>query len=231
MFPKLEIEGEKDGIVAVGILTGITLRGVVIETAESGQRVVLDSTHGLRGIDSSGNVLTQITTGGQLALKTAATGARIEMDATNGLRGIDSSGNPQSQIDVNGLFKAFAIRDMTFDNMLELGGESGVFEFSNSGSVPGLIISVASDPVRIYPDGQVMFNASILLSGYQSTDSVIIAARYGTTELARFNSKGQTIQNVGSEPSAPAAGGILYVYGGALKYISAGGTRTVVAPN
>ena len=35
--------------------------------------------------------------------------------------------------------------------------------------------------------------------------------------------------NVASEPAAPSSGGILYVYGGALKYIGSSGTRTTIA--
>jgi hypothetical protein len=186
----LEIEGAKDGIIAVGILTGITLRGVVIETAESGARVVLDSTNGLRGIASSGAVQWQ--------------------GATDGHFYLDS------------------ITDYSTKSVqLTLAGGLGSLLFS--GGVYGLWVDARTSPVKLFPTCSALTYADLVLSGYLNTDSVIFNG--GGGEIARINSKGLSMLNVASEPSAPAAGGILYTYGGALKYISAGGTRTVVAPN
>jgi hypothetical protein len=38
------------------------------------------------------------------------------------------------------------------------------------------------------------------------------------------------LANVSTEPAAPSSGGILYAFGGALKYVGSSGTRTTVAP-
>jgi hypothetical protein len=38
------------------------------------------------------------------------------------------------------------------------------------------------------------------------------------------------LANVSTEPAAPSSGGIMYAFGGALKYIGSSGTRTTVAP-
>ncbi len=55
---------------------------------------------------------------------------------------------------------------------------------------------------------------------------------YGDIDM-NSNSLNNTLQipfvNVASEPAAPTSGGILYVYGGALKYIGSSGTRTTIA--
>lgn len=84
-------------------IDGMTITGATFRTASSNPKVEITTANGFRGIDSSGNVLTQITTGGVLSLKTAPSGAHIELDATNGLRGLDSSSNVLTQLSTSGV--------------------------------------------------------------------------------------------------------------------------------
>jgi hypothetical protein len=64
----------------------------------TGARVEVTSTNGIRGLDSSANVLSHIDKStGKTTNKSAASGARMEYDQTNGIRVYDSSGNLVSQ--------------------------------------------------------------------------------------------------------------------------------------
>ncbi len=143
--------------INVGTLTGILLQTVTmiastIKTASSGQRIEFDATDGLRGFDSSGNVLTQLTTGGVLTLKTAASGNRLELDATNGLRGIGNYFGAEAtcvQIKPDGSMLARSIFSSNYygvstRNRLGLGdaigATSGSFSFTTDGSYVGFYV-------------------------------------------------------------------------------------------
>lgn len=78
-------------LIVDGAIDGKTITGATIRTAASGARIELDSTNGLRGFDSGGNVKTQLTTGGLLTavdatitgtVRSAASGARFELNST-----------------------------------------------------------------------------------------------------------------------------------------------------
>jgi hypothetical protein len=113
MFPKLEIEGVKDGIVNVGILTGITIQAVdvigcnieTVATASSG--IKIDGTNGLRAFDTFGNLAVQIDLGGGVALSAIKTiGAYLEIyrQATSSIAGIElhAGVNGDAQVKVTG---------------------------------------------------------------------------------------------------------------------------------
>lgn len=88
-------------LITNGAIDGKTITGATLRTAASGARIELDSTNGLRGFDSGGNVLTQLTTGGALTatgatisglLRSAVSGARFQLSGTE-LRYITAGGN------------------------------------------------------------------------------------------------------------------------------------------
>lgn len=78
--------------VAAGTISSNWLLGANIQTAASGQRVVINQ-NGIRSYDAGGNELVTIDAAtGQFNLKTSLSGARMEMSA-NGIRTYDLNGD------------------------------------------------------------------------------------------------------------------------------------------
>jgi hypothetical protein len=156
-------------------------------------------------------------------VRTAASGARVVLDGTTGLHQIDSSGNISFNADLGGIVWQRAIWGLSITgthltNHLDLINER--FEFVKGNTIYvdpyNSIIGLGSGPAALL----------IKTAAGQSID-----LRPADTPIMSIATDGARMFNVAAEPSAPASGGVFYAYGGALKYISAGGTRTVVAPN
>jgi hypothetical protein len=156
-------------------------------------------------------------------IQTAATGARVELDSTNGLHQIDSSGNISFNADLAGIVWMRAIYGLgaTGTHLASyLSLLNSRFEFVDGNTIyidpANAIIALGSGPAALL----------VKTALGQSID-----LRPADTPILSVATDGARLFNVASEPSAPASGGIFYSYGGALKYISAGGTRTTIAPN
>ena len=89
------------GAVTSGSLTSVTITSPTIQTAESGSRIVLD-TSALVAYDSSGVYTFRVGTDGWVKIRSAATGARMELTTTDGLLGYDSSDNILTQLGLDG---------------------------------------------------------------------------------------------------------------------------------
>jgi hypothetical protein len=194
-------------------------------TANSGQRVEIQSTDGLRGIDGSGNVLTQIGVDGKATLKSAINGARFEFSAANGLRGFNSDGVEVLRIDPAanwGKIECTAIR--MHPNMaggLSIGGRTDQENDINIVTADGTQLGNATRITLVHGS-----------SGYLNVWTQNTARMTISSDRIKLNGAVcLEMGNMAVEPSAPAAGGILYAWAGALKYVSAGGTRTQIAPN
>jgi hypothetical protein len=206
----------------VPIINGATLR-----TASSGARIELTSATGLRGIDASGNILTQLTTDGVLSLKTAPSGARLEINASVGVAGYDAAGILRSQLTVDGLLKSYRLQSVD--------ASYGSIWLDNDSYVK-VSMGYAEAYLLLYPSVAKISSSNpygaqdLTLSTNQTSAKILFKTAYYDLRAA-ISQYGLELQNAGAEPAAPSSGGICYVYGGAVKYISAGGTRTVLAPN
>lgn len=126
-------------------------------------------------------------------IQTADSGARVQMDSTNGIRGIDSTGAVTWKGGVDGKLYAASLSSLNQDGRISFVLPNSIGFHSGSYAIGLEIGNLGSNPIKIYADGGTLAPASLSLSGYLSTDSVIMARNYGGTEIGRFNSNGLTL--------------------------------------
>ena len=155
----------------------------------------------------------------------------LKIDPTNGLI-IYGSGSPVFQADSYGNIMANNISAFA-------GGTTSGIEF-NSAYVQMKQPSLAGTSfvkimgglsIEAYAPGSQIINihgvnAGVSIGGNRVNITGALVLNTGTMSYV-------FLENLtGSEPSTPTSGGgYLYAWGGALKYISSGGTRTTIAPN
>jgi hypothetical protein len=224
----------------LGTITAGTITGALIRTASSGARVEIDSTNGLRGIDSGGVCRTQVKTTGYiyayyyygapdlspyvpyisfpagLEFQFHSTGANSYLSltlASSGavnIAGLDSGASCNIYLDAKAASDSIYLRTSYTTRLQATNTKIDI-------SVP------------LYIGGSEAINSSRCFTGDGGVNTS--GNVEGTNLKNKTGGRIYILNDTGSEPAAPASGGILYALAGALKYISAGNTRTQIAPN
>jgi hypothetical protein len=179
--------------VTVGTLTGITIRGNTIETAETGSRVKMDSA-GLRAFNSSGNEVlnfktsdSSFTVTGGAITGGSITGANINTSAS-GTR-VQLSGDRINFFDSNNNLVGRVLAGSNSMSMIATAGGGIVFLDNGGVSVSGFMFVAGASFTSISNQGSYTSNGSITIDGSLTRT----AMSGGATRYAYVTSAGAII--------------------------------------